>query len=92
MTPEELEIIRKLAAAFAMTRAEIDAMRTVVVAAVSTINTDKALRSQFIARLQAVKEADLAVSLGSAMTDDMLQQRADWLQRLLPPEVRELIK
>lgn len=92
MTPEELDVVRKLATAFSMTRAEIDAMRTVVVAAVATINAHPELRADFAARLQAAKEADVAASLASTMTDEMLQQRADWLRRLVPPELQGLMK
>jgi hypothetical protein len=75
-----------------MTRAEIDAMRTVLVAAVSTINAHPVLRADFVSQIRAGKEADIAVALATSMTDEMLQQRAEWISRLLPPDLRKLIE
>lgn len=90
MTQGELAVLAKLAEAFSMTRAELDAMRTMV-AAVSTINASPVLRRECIARLQAAKDADTARALASPMTDEMLQRRLDWVYRLLPLELRPLI-
>lgn len=88
MTSKELEVLQKLAAAMSKTRAEIDAMRTILIAAISTISADPALREGFVARLQAAKDVDVAVCLASSMTDEMLQARDDWFHSLLPADVR----
>jgi hypothetical protein len=86
-----LEVIEKLTTALSKTRAEIDAIRTILVAATSTISAAPMLRDGFVARLQVAKDADLAVCLSSSMTDEMLKERAEWFHSLLPADVRPFI-
>jgi len=92
MSQQELEALGRLVNAFAHTRAEMDAMRTVLTAAVSTIGSHSELCETFTRRLRALKEADHAAGLASTASDDMLQRRIDWICRLVPPHLRAAIE
>lgn len=92
MNSDELEALGKLARSLSLTRAEIDGMRTVMLAAVATIHGNAALREAFAVHLRAAKEAELAHCLASPMSDEDVQSRLDWIRRLVPHELRALIE
>lgn len=89
MNQQDLDAIQKLTDAMALTRAEIDGTRAVLIAALATISKDKNLSKAFTDALHAAREAELAYCLSSPMSDEEMQQRLDWIDRLTPYALRE---
>jgi secreted Zn-dependent insulinase-like peptidase len=89
MNHEDFDAIKKLTDAMALTRAEIDGTRAVLIAALATLSKDRDLSKAFTNALHAAREAELAYCLSSPMSDDEMQQRLDWIDRLTPHALRQ---
>lgn len=67
-------------------RAELDAIRTIVIGLLQGLSDDPTDSARIAAHIALAVEGDNAVSLMSPTTDDMLELRSRWLQTLLPPK------
>ena len=81
---EDQKVLDSLAATMAMTRDELDALRIVTQAAVTTLRARPELQPVFMAALSGAIEGDAAISINSQMTDAQLERRAAWIARLVP--------
>ena len=71
---------------------EQDALRTVLIGVLRMLAKHPELVAQTAAGIQMAIEGDFAAVQGSKMTDEALQQRADWIHRLLPEPLKSLVK
>ena len=88
MTNHDFDALDKISQALSLTRAEMDGMRVVLIAALATISEDKTLGSRFASTLRVAREAEIAYCLSTPMSDEEMQQRIDWVDRLTPTSLR----
>ncbi|MFZ6761035.1 hypothetical protein ACO0K9_27860 [Undibacterium sp. Ji50W] len=91
METQDQKVLYSLAQTMEMTRAELDGMRIVCQGVLNALATDSNNVPVLVAAINSCIEGDMAVAIASPMTDAMLQQRIDWVKRLLPPQVAALI-
>jgi truncated hemoglobin YjbI len=87
MDETERKMLHTLAGVAEMTRYEVDAMRILLQAALQTIASNPALAAELVANVQRCSDADAAIMLSSQLTDRGLEERANWIRRLMPPQL-----
>ncbi len=89
MTDKERDdLITSLADTLMHTRAELDAMRTVVIGLLRGLADQPIDHAAIAGRIAGAIEGDEAASLNSLMNDQMLALREHWMTLLLPPIYR----
>lgn len=86
------EILYSLANNMEATRFELDAVRTLLVAAVATISAHPELAKDFAERAQQAIDGDEGVMIATLLSDESLQKRVDWMLRLLPVHVAQNLR
>lgn len=92
MTEQERQILFSLASTMEMTRAELDTIRTLFTGTLAALASNPEIIPVLTASLNSAINADAAISLSSPMTDQMLQKRSDWLDRLIPAQLRQSVR
>lgn len=90
MTNEEL--IESLANTVLLTRLELDAVRTVLVGVLAHASRDPSLAADLANRISRAMDGDAAVMLHSPMTDQNLTRRIELMQKLMPPQLWQLVR
>ncbi len=81
---EMRELLEQQAHMLTGMRAELDAMRTILIGLLRGLSNDPIDSAGIAAHIAAAVEGDHAVSLASPTSDHMLALRSRWLQALLP--------
>jgi hypothetical protein len=90
---EDQEQLRLLAETLRHTRAELDALRIVFIATLAHLSAGPQEQTAALAQeLREAIEQELAFSLGTPMSDQMVQARHEWMLRLLPPTLLTLVQ
>ncbi len=85
MTEKEMQsILDQQAEMLTGMRAELDALRTLVIGLLRGLSDDPIDSERIGAHIAIAVEGDKAVSLASSQSDHMLALRSRWLQTLLP--------
>ncbi|WP_077035555.1 hypothetical protein [Pelomonas sp. KK5] len=88
LTQLTLELSRALLAA----RAELDALRLLHMGLFAVVASDPDVETRLVQTLQAVFDADEVLWLNSELSDELLQERSKWLQRLTPTHLQERLR
>lgn len=89
MKQEYEQIVESLADTLVKTRAELDALRTLFIAVISEAAEDPSRAERLGQAIRRAIDGDAAVALNSQMSDALLLQREQWIQRLTPPQIRQ---
>jgi len=75
-----------------LTRIELDGMRTVFIGALAALSADATQQDRLARAIGAAIEGDAAQALNSHMSDEMLQRREEWMQRLMPQRLWKAVQ
>ncbi|MCW0210616.1 hypothetical protein WHX56_17225 [Achromobacter veterisilvae] len=86
------DTVRKLANAVALSHAQLEALRTVVIGVHGALYGMPELQGRIEQSLGGSIEGDFAQALGTPQHDDALRQRQEWLSALIPADVWEKVR
>jgi hypothetical protein len=72
--------------------AELNAVRILLTGVCSAVASQPVFAAGFAAGLQAAIEVDTTFSLASPLPDELLDLRSQWIERLTPPPLKQLMQ
>lgn len=85
------EVLASLANTLMQTRAELDAIRTIMIGALAVLAKNPEMQADLASSIRSAIDSDSAISLNTQMPDALLDQRMEWMKRLTPQPIQHIV-